>query len=68
MVAVRAEHDALLIFDSSGNHTLCTHHVPIGKGVKVINTDHKRDKSVANDTISCICVIVLIIGLPLRIG
>lgn len=51
MVAVRAEHDALLIFDPSGNHALCTHQVPIGKGVKVINTDHKRDKSVAIDTL-----------------
>jgi hypothetical protein len=49
MVAVRAEQDSLKIFDASGNHSICTHPVSIGKGVKVINTDHKRDKSVAID-------------------
>ncbi len=51
MVAVRTEQDALQIFDPSGNHPICTHQVPMGKGVKVINTDHKRDKSVAIDTL-----------------
>jgi len=51
MVTVRAEQDALLIFDPSGNHTVCTHQIPIGRGIKVINTDHKRNKSIAIDTL-----------------
>jgi transposase len=51
MVSVRAEQDTLLIFDPTGNHPVCTHRVPTGRGIKVINTDHKRDKSGAIDTL-----------------
>jgi hypothetical protein len=46
LVAIRQEQDALIIFDQQGTHELCRHEVAVGKGGKVINTDHKRDKSI----------------------
>jgi hypothetical protein len=49
LVAVRAEQDELVIFNQQGIQELCRHKIAIGKGIKIINTDHKRDKSVAID-------------------
>ena len=49
LVAVRAEQDELVIYDHQGNQELCRHKIAIGRGIKVINTDHKRDKSIAID-------------------
>ena len=49
LVAVRAEQDELVIYDHQGNQELCRHKIAIGMGIKIINTDHKRDKSVAID-------------------
>src|SRR5690606_22608005 len=46
---LRAEQDELVIYDPEGNQQLCRHRIAIGKGIKIINTDHKRDKSVAID-------------------
>ncbi len=45
LVSVRKELDALVILDSQGKQELCRHQIPAGKGLKVMNTDHKRDKS-----------------------
>jgi transposase len=49
LVAVKAEQDELVISDQQGIQELCRHRIAIGKGLKIINTDHKRDKSVAID-------------------
>lgn len=45
LVSVCKELDTLVIRDQQGNHELCRHQIPAGKGLKVLNTDHKRDKS-----------------------
>lgn len=47
LVSVRKEPDTLVILDQHGKLELCRHQIPAGKGVKVMNTDHKRDKSKA---------------------
>lgn len=47
LVRVAADHEALLIFDEKGGIELCQHKIATGKGRKVLNTDHKRDKSAA---------------------
>jgi hypothetical protein len=44
-VSVRTELDRLTILDQHGKQELCRHQIPAGKGLKVVNTDHKRDKS-----------------------
>jgi transposase len=44
---VHLEQDYLLISDSKTQQELCRHKLATGHGVKVINNDHKRDKSVA---------------------
>src|SRR5690606_24197645 len=49
LVGVRAEQDELVIYDPEGNQQLCRHRIAIGKGIKIVNTDHKRDKSDAID-------------------
>lgn len=48
LVAVRAEQDELVISDHEGME-LCRHRIASGKGLKIINTNHKRDKSAAID-------------------
>jgi transposase len=45
LVSVRKELDTLTVHDQQGNQELCRHQIPAGKGLKVMNTDHKRDKS-----------------------
>lgn len=49
LVAVRRENDELIISNPQGDQELCRHQISFDKGVKVINTDHKRDKSAAID-------------------
>jgi hypothetical protein len=44
-VAVRKELNTLVISDEQGKLELCRHQIATGKGGKVTNTDHKRDKS-----------------------
>lgn len=43
-VGVQIKNDDLLIFTAEGT-SLCQHKVAYAKGVKIINTDHKRDKN-----------------------
>lgn len=43
-VAVHVQQDKLMICGTEGNE-LCQHQIPSGKGLKIINTDHKRDKT-----------------------
>lgn len=45
-VAVRIENDMLQISTSAGE-VICSHRMALGRGLKIINTDHKRDKSSA---------------------
>ena len=45
LVAVSTEMDKLVICDSQGQSELCRHSIATGKGLKIFNTDHKRDKS-----------------------
>jgi len=47
LVAVRVEGSSLVITDPVGEEQICRHKIPIGRGNKVSNTDHKRDKSAA---------------------
>lgn len=47
MVAVRQEKARLIILDPETNQEICQHEVATGKGQKIANTDHKRDKSAA---------------------
>ncbi|MEO5602349.1 MAG: IS21 family transposase [Cyclobacteriaceae bacterium] len=49
LVAVKADQDELVILSPEGIQELCRHKIAIGKGIKIINTDHKRDKSAAID-------------------
>jgi hypothetical protein len=37
----------LIIADPKGNKEICRHQIPAGKGNKVLNNNHKRDKSEA---------------------
>jgi transposase len=43
-VSVHVQQDKLMICGTEGNE-LCQHQIPSGKGLKIINTDHKRDKT-----------------------
>lgn len=47
-VMVQKQQGDLVIFHVQGNE-LCRHMIALGKGLKIINTDHKRDKSTAID-------------------
>ena len=47
LVAVRLEGPYLMIKDASGEKEICQHKIPVGRGNKVFNTDHKRDKAAA---------------------
>jgi transposase len=50
-VAVIVQQDELLIQDLKNNHPLCCHKIGVGRGVKIINRDHQRDKSLALEEI-----------------
>ena len=47
LVAVSVEDAFLVITDALGEEQICRHKIPVGRGNKVANTDHKRDKSAA---------------------
>lgn len=47
LVAVRVEGSYLVIADAAGEGESCRHKIPLGRGNKVSNTDHKRDKTAA---------------------
>jgi len=58
MVALCAEQDELIL-SSQENEELCRHKINNGRGLKIINTDHKRDKtSVINEMIEQLCVLL----------
>ena len=44
-VWVQVDSTTLVITDMASAQEICRHTIPAGKGRKVINTDHKRDKS-----------------------
>ena len=46
-VAVQQEQGQIIIYDPETKQELCRHNLASSKGGKVINTDHKRDKSAA---------------------
>lgn len=45
-VTVQTQQEYLVIFQVQGDE-LCRHQIAYGKGLKIINTDHKRDKRAA---------------------
>lgn len=47
LVAVRAEGSNLIISDAVGKEEICRHMIPAGRGNKIFNTDHKREKNAA---------------------
>lgn len=47
LVALRVEGNSLIITDAEGEKQICRHKIPLGRGNKVVNTDHKRDKKAA---------------------
>lgn len=47
LVALRIEQGYLIISDPQDQQEICRHKVAVGKGGKISNTDHKRDKSAA---------------------
>jgi transposase len=47
-VSVMIEHETLQITSSNGE-AICSHRLSLGKGLKIVNTDHKRDKTTAID-------------------
>jgi hypothetical protein len=46
-VGVHIKDTILIIADPKGNKEICRHQIPAGKGNKVLNNNHKRDKSEA---------------------
>lgn len=48
-VALQIDQGYLIITDPQDNQELCRHPLASGRGKKIINTDHKRDKSAAID-------------------
>ncbi|MFN6945718.1 MAG: IS21 family transposase [Cytophagaceae bacterium] len=49
LVSISASHEHLRIFDEKGETELCKHQIDSGRGRKILNSDHKRDKSAAID-------------------
>ena len=47
LVAVCVEGPSLIISGPTGEREICRHKIPVGRGNKVSNTDHKRDKTAA---------------------
>jgi len=59
LVSVAIDQNDLLIFDQKGQVELCKHRIASGKGIKILNTDHKRDKSSAiNEMIEQLCLLM----------
>jgi transposase len=59
LAAVQLEQDYLVIFDARTKQELCRHKVATGHGAKVINNDHKRDKSAAiKEMIDELCLLL----------
>jgi hypothetical protein len=57
-VTVQRQQEDLVIFHVHGNE-LCRHTIALGKGLKIINTDHKRDKSTAiEEMINQLCAML----------
>lgn len=46
-VCLQVDGDLMIILDDKGQRELCRHRVAAGKGQKILNSDHKRDKSSA---------------------
>src|SRR5690606_20815197 len=44
---LQVDGDLMIILDDKGQRELCRHRVAAGKGQKILNSDHKRDKSSA---------------------
>lgn len=44
-VCVHVDRTTLVITDTVSEQEICRHTIPAGKGQKILNTDHKRDKS-----------------------
>ncbi|GAC1661745.1 MAG: IS21-like element ISBf2 family transposase [Flavisolibacter sp.] len=58
MVALCTEQDELIL-SSQENEELCRHKINNGRGLKIINTDHKRDKtSVIHEMIEQLCALL----------
>ncbi|HET6245305.1 MAG TPA: IS21 family transposase, partial [Bacteroidia bacterium] len=58
-VAVYIEQGYLTIFAPDGIEELCKHQITSGQGIKIINTDHKRDKAlVINEMIENISALL----------
>lgn len=58
LVSICTEEDELII-SGPGNTELCRHKISSGKGLKILNTDHKRDKSsVINEMIEQLCALL----------
>jgi hypothetical protein len=57
-VTVQTEQEDLVIFHVQGSE-LCRHKIAFGKGLKIINTDHKRDKTAAiEEMINQLCALL----------
>jgi transposase len=46
-VAIKLVENKLIIMKSESHEEICTHSIAQGKGQKILNNDHKRDKSAA---------------------
>lgn len=58
LVTVRQKQDQLIITDEQESLEICRHPLAAGKGQKISNTDHKRDKSAAiNEMIEQVCTL-----------
>jgi transposase len=59
LAAVHLEQDYLIISDLKTQQELCRHKIATGHGAKVINNDHKRDKSAAiKEMIDELCLLL----------
>jgi len=57
-VTVQRQQEDLVIFHVQGSE-LCRHKIAVGKGLKIINTDHKRDKSTGiEEMINQLCAVL----------
>jgi len=57
-VTVQKQQEDLVIFHVQGSE-LCRHKIAFGKGLKIINTDHKRDKTAAiEEMINQLCALL----------
>ena len=55
-VSVRIEANTLIVYNEKADLEICRHNIATGKGLKILNTDHKRDKSASiQEMINQIC-------------